>query len=447
MKNATLVAHCGSTRVDEAVVRAVAQPAFTPSWHPFSHGQVLDAVGIAVQEAGFQVERTEYSLRKDLAMFGVWQVNKKDAEIGCAVGIRNSVNRTLSVGLCAGERVFVCDNLVFSSEFVLFRKHTGLLNAAEMLLMAREAFGTVTGQWEKLRAWHEGLKSVDLTAKQAAFITVAAMRREIITPAQFAEWNELYFGNGNPTKYTPTLHGWHGATTELLNDRRLDRNVRRQAPLNQFIDHEVPLLLSEAAEKRTFSFEGVEKRATDAASNARGAAQVEARTFNQVLRDKVKTARRETKAATKAAAAEVKSHGKAAVPFSEKELEATGLKAIDKALDVKRRTLKQQAVDAKTKAPAKAAADTPLQTAAKANIKTRRTARIKMRERMAASAAPAKGKVGKAPKGDVVRRARRPKAAEGDVYFCSKCEGEFSPADLQKIGEDLLCGRCRAKKS
>jgi hypothetical protein len=59
-------------------------------------------------------------------MFGVLTcVNGKPAaDYALAIGVRNSYDRSLSVGLTLGSRVFCCDNLAFSGEVTMHRKHT-----------------------------------------------------------------------------------------------------------------------------------------------------------------------------------------------------------------------------------------------------------------------------------------------------------------------------------
>ena len=291
--NATLVAHCGTSRVSEAVVMAEPRPDFTASWHPFSHAEVIDAVGQAVAAAGFSIERKEYSISPGASMFGVWEVNKQDDELRYAIGIRNSINKTMSVGLCAGERVFVCDNMVFSSDYVLFRKHTGLLDAEELSFMAKEALTCVIGRWERLRAWHDSMKSIELTTSQASVMVVAAMRRGIIPPSNYVEWDRLFYGDDEgASKYTPTLHGWHGATTELMNGLALHMSAYKQTKLNEFIDHEAPLLLSAAASKKFYTFGSVEKKAAKVAEKAKDEKKAEARALAVGFREKVKFTRR-----------------------------------------------------------------------------------------------------------------------------------------------------------
>jgi hypothetical protein len=43
----------------------------------------------------------------------------------CVVGIRNSHDKAFAAGIIAGAQVLVCDNLCFSGEILLARKHTG----------------------------------------------------------------------------------------------------------------------------------------------------------------------------------------------------------------------------------------------------------------------------------------------------------------------------------
>src|ERR1041384_4160845 len=46
------------------------------------------------------------------------------ADLASVLGVRNSYDRSLAVGLTLGSRVFCCDNLAFSGEVTMHRKHT-----------------------------------------------------------------------------------------------------------------------------------------------------------------------------------------------------------------------------------------------------------------------------------------------------------------------------------
>ena len=93
------------------------------------------------------------------------------------------------------------------------------------------------------------------------------------------------------------------------------------------------------------------------------------------------------------------------------------------------RSAKQKAVDEKMKTP-------------------RRTKRVKIREKIAAEAKPAKTTTGKRPKGEKTKTAKRraPKFEADDVLFCDECAGEFPAATMAKRGEVYLCAGCAAKR-
>lgn len=130
---ATLCLHAGARQVTPDELDAVPCP--PPSrlsetsrvvWHPVPHGDVLRTAVNALGEAGYEVERTDLGLSKcNAKFFGTLTLKSKLADgVSLAVGIRSSIDKTIGLQWCAGNRVFVCDNLAFSSEKVISRKHT-----------------------------------------------------------------------------------------------------------------------------------------------------------------------------------------------------------------------------------------------------------------------------------------------------------------------------------
>jgi len=122
-----LILHAGANVATEADVALVPTPDATDTWQPIPHVALLNSVRRAVEFNGFTVKQQTYGLWHDGArMFGVWTLSSSlmapDYEL--AIGIRNSHDKTFPAGLAVGSRVFVCDNLAFSSEIVVTRKHT-----------------------------------------------------------------------------------------------------------------------------------------------------------------------------------------------------------------------------------------------------------------------------------------------------------------------------------
>jgi hypothetical protein len=89
-------------------------------------------VTTSLQTSGLSVVGQQHALSKEgQRYFGLLEVKVQgddgSPDYGMVVGVRNSHDKTFPAGLCLGSRVFVCDNLAFSSEVVLSRKHTSFI--------------------------------------------------------------------------------------------------------------------------------------------------------------------------------------------------------------------------------------------------------------------------------------------------------------------------------
>jgi uncharacterized protein DUF932 len=124
---ATLVVHRGGWEATKADLAAVPVPEPTNSYHPVPYGRFIEEVELHVPRFGLTVQSSAFALaREGGQMFGVLTcVNgKPTTDYALAIGARNSYDRSLAVGLTLGSRVFCCDNLAFSGEVTMHRKHT-----------------------------------------------------------------------------------------------------------------------------------------------------------------------------------------------------------------------------------------------------------------------------------------------------------------------------------
>lgn len=269
-KNTTLMMHRpGAKFATEEEVMAVPRPEFTSTWRPFSHGDVLEAVDRACVQRGLRVERREYGLgAKGSTMFATWQVQMADVarlvpEIQgggrtLAIGIRNSVNKAMSVGLCAGDRVFVCDNLAFSSDIVVFRRHTGALSGGELRAISEAAVNEVVVRYGGFLTWQGGLERREADLFQIAMLIRTAVIVGIV-PQEAQGQMEDFMGGPRPgtarprrDPYPHTLGGFYGAATEVLGHRKrlsplgyFDKNTE----LNTFMDGVAPKILEAGKDK------------------------------------------------------------------------------------------------------------------------------------------------------------------------------------------------------
>lgn len=238
----SLVAHVDTKRVPEAMVLEVVPPEWTDTWHPVSHRDVVQSLDKAVEHAGLQVLHREYSLNgSGTRMFGSWSIEltgsgDHNTKMGYELGIRNALDKSMAIGVCAGTRVFVCDNLAFSSEFVAFRKHTGGLTVAELEILARNALLSVTSNMQREMLWMESLKHITLGPLRFKEMVFDLMYNGIVPPSQFdtflKHWDEEVNAIGGQGSNLFTVHG---AVTRMLRDRNLMSVAKVTGMLHDFL--------------------------------------------------------------------------------------------------------------------------------------------------------------------------------------------------------------------
>jgi hypothetical protein len=120
----TLIKHCGARTVTWGELDEMPTPPATATWFPLPHGQVLGSVVQTLDSAGFKIESMELAVTPDDArFFGTLQLQALVAPgVALAVGVRNSVDKSLPIGFCCGQHVFVCDNLAFSAHIRVNRR-------------------------------------------------------------------------------------------------------------------------------------------------------------------------------------------------------------------------------------------------------------------------------------------------------------------------------------
>ena len=77
-----------------------------------------------------------------------------------AMGFRNSIDKSMPLGICAGVTVFVCDNLALSGDFIKFRKHTSGLTDESLQAISMDAVGQVIEKMEIYRTSINDLKNM-----------------------------------------------------------------------------------------------------------------------------------------------------------------------------------------------------------------------------------------------------------------------------------------------
>lgn len=119
-----LVLHTGANVATMEQVRAVATPEQTKSYIPVAHHDIIDAVRGELVRDGFAVRSESHGLWNDGARYFGLMETAGEHDYALTVGIRNSHDKRFPASIALGSNVFVCDNLSFSGEVSLARRHT-----------------------------------------------------------------------------------------------------------------------------------------------------------------------------------------------------------------------------------------------------------------------------------------------------------------------------------
>lgn len=158
---ANLVLHAGGHRVTRDELLTLETPPSTETWYPTPHYVVANNIVTELHFAGYEITREAWALAGEgKRMFGVLDLKRevfgKDETL--AVGVRNSVDRTFALGYCAGTRTFVCDNLTFSAELVVKRRHT-VHGFRDFAVRVHEAVASLEGfakvEEERIARWQD----------------------------------------------------------------------------------------------------------------------------------------------------------------------------------------------------------------------------------------------------------------------------------------------------
>lgn len=191
-----LMLHAGSNHATRDEVFAVDTPAPTATHYPVPHGTLVETIQDHVSTSGFRITNEEYGLWADGdRMFGVWALEGPDPDddFQLAIGIRNSHDKMFSAGMAVGTRVFVCDNLAFSAEIVIARKHTRHI-MRDLDRMVADAAGQI-GQAHVSQAQRiEAYKGTELTDEEVHDILIRSVDAQVIAnsyiPGVLDNWRD-----------------------------------------------------------------------------------------------------------------------------------------------------------------------------------------------------------------------------------------------------------------
>jgi hypothetical protein len=184
-------------------------PARTSSYTPVPHTELVQMIDGMCSASGFSVVDHRFELAANgHQLFGVYHIEAHDGSFRKALGFRNSYDKSIAVGLCAGSSVIVCSNLMFKGDVIMMRKHTGSCMTDIGDLVSR-CFDVMDVEFEEIKEDAGRLQEIEMPRTKMAELAgrlfieedlfsstqLNVMKREIIGSPLFKEQTAWDFYN------------------------------------------------------------------------------------------------------------------------------------------------------------------------------------------------------------------------------------------------------------
>ena len=235
MSTSTLVAG-PLPKIGRMELAQIPVPEATRTHRPVPHHEIVEALVETLSFRHIGVVNEEYAVSTDgMKMFGVVDLESQMEGCRFSIGIRNSHDKSLRLGLTAGIRVFVCSNMAFSGEFTpVLAKHSKSFNLVDTLSVGVDR---IQRNFEPMQRQVEGWRQTQITDAQAKLIFYAAfIDGKLDAPKSLlSDVHRLYFEPEHPEFSARTMWSLSNAFTSAF--KKLDPvpQFKATAKLGEFL--------------------------------------------------------------------------------------------------------------------------------------------------------------------------------------------------------------------
>ena len=214
-----LLVESGAEVVPFNTLGQVPVPAHTRSYRPVPYQDAVEVVRntIANRLPNREVLSEEFALgRKGQHLFGLWTLDTDAEDNNLSIGMRQSYDKSLSLGLVSGGQVTVCSNLMFDSDTVrLVRKNTTNVWDDFSDLVERAVIRSESA-YQRMQGELEAMKALDCPTIRGAELMGVALYNNVLRPQQatvaMRAWKDAPHAEFEPR----TMWSLYNAFTEAL---------------------------------------------------------------------------------------------------------------------------------------------------------------------------------------------------------------------------------------
>jgi len=237
MEQSQLLTHYGSSKITREELKVIPTPPGSTTHQPLPHSEIVGALVETLSFRQISVVREEYAVSGDgMKMFGVLDLETTFNGCRFAVGVRNSNDKSMRLGLTVGYRVLVCDNMAFHGDFTpVLAKHTKHLSLVDVLAVGVDR---MQRNFEPMKKQVEAWKATRITDESAKLaIYRAFVEGELDVPKHLARRvHDLYF-NPQVEEFAPrTTWSLSNAFTSAFKELDPIPQFRATAKLASFLE-------------------------------------------------------------------------------------------------------------------------------------------------------------------------------------------------------------------
>src|SRR5256885_11118203 len=223
-------------KIGRAELAQIPVPEATLTHKPVPHHVIVESLVETLSFRHIGVVNEEYAVSSDgMRMFGVLDLETQMEGCRFSIGIRNSHDKSLRLGLTVGIRVFLCSNMAFSGDFTpVLAKHSKSFNLIDTLAVGVDR---IQRNFEPMERQVESWRKTQISDEQAKLVLYSAfVDGKLDAPRSLLpEVQRHYFEPQYPEFSTRTMWSLSNAFTSAF--KKLDPipQFRATAKLGAFL--------------------------------------------------------------------------------------------------------------------------------------------------------------------------------------------------------------------
>jgi len=222
-------------KVTRRELTQIETPPATDTFQPIPHARLIDSLEESLAYRHISIVRDEYAVSPDgMRLFGLLELNAEFQGVRFAIGLRNANDKSMRLGMVAGYRVFICDNMALSGDFKpLLAKHTKHFDLVESVSIGVDR---IQRGFQPLRERIDTMRRRELTADEGRSIIYQAFLENRFPIGLMKTVHREFFVAPSYDEFRPsTLWSLSNAFTTAFKELVPVRQYEMTAKLGKFL--------------------------------------------------------------------------------------------------------------------------------------------------------------------------------------------------------------------